>query len=132
MILSAQLLSNSDFLTGAFPAEYGNALSRVFDIKLRKGNNERNEYTIQAGLLGLDLAAEGPLNRKSGGSYLVNYRYSTLSILKKVGLDLAGNTDFQYLCFHVHMPTAKAGTFSLFGFGGLSSQYENTQKDSIE
>ncbi|HEX2533950.1 MAG TPA: carboxypeptidase regulatory-like domain-containing protein, partial [Chitinophagaceae bacterium] len=74
-ILSAQLLSNSDFLTGAFAAEYGNALSGVFDLRLRKGNNERREYTVQAGVLGLNLAAEGPFSRKYGGSYLVNYRY---------------------------------------------------------
>jgi hypothetical protein len=131
MILSAQLLSDSDFLTGAFPAEYGNALSGVFDIKLRKGNNERHEYTMQAGLLGIDLAAEGPLNRKNGGSYLVNYRYSTLSILSNLGLDLGANTDFQDLSFHLHMPTAKAGTFSLFGFGGLSSQHDEAEKDSL-
>src|SRR5438445_3710215 len=61
-ILSAQLLSNSDFLTGAFPAEYGDALSGVFDLHLRKGNNEKREYTLQAGVLGLDASAEGPLS----------------------------------------------------------------------
>src|SRR6185503_5048402 len=32
-ILSAQLLSNSDFVTGAFAPEYGNALSGVFDLR---------------------------------------------------------------------------------------------------
>ena len=78
-ILSAQLLSNSDFVTGAFAAEYGNALSGVFDLKLRKGNNERKEYTLQAGLLGLNVAAEGPIAPFYKGSYLINYRYSTLS-----------------------------------------------------
>lgn len=61
-ILSAQLLSNSDFLTGAFPSEYGDALSGVFDLHLRKGNNEKREYTLQAGVLGLDASAEGPLS----------------------------------------------------------------------
>src|SRR5688572_16118326 len=54
-ILSTQLLTNSDFLTGAFPAEYGNALSGVFDLNLRKGNNEQREYTVQAGFLGMDV-----------------------------------------------------------------------------
>src|SRR5690606_28796087 len=44
-MLSAQVLTNSDFLTGAFPAEYGNAISGVFDLKLRKGNNQKHEYT---------------------------------------------------------------------------------------
>ena len=63
-ILSAQLLSNSDFVTGAFAPEYGNALSAVFDLKLRKGNNEQAEYTAQAGVLGLNLAAEGPFSKK--------------------------------------------------------------------
>jgi hypothetical protein len=38
-ILSSQLLSNSDFVTAAFAPEYGNALSGVFDLKLRRGNN---------------------------------------------------------------------------------------------
>lgn len=59
-------------MTGAFPAEYGNALSGVFDLKLRKGNNQKREYTVQAGLLGLDVAAEGPFSKNYKGSYLIN------------------------------------------------------------
>jgi len=80
-ILSAQLLSNSDFVTAAFAAEYGNALSGVFDLKLRRGNNEKREYTLQAGILGLDAAIEGPFSKKYKGSYLIDYRYSTLTLL---------------------------------------------------
>ncbi|HMT35444.1 MAG TPA: carboxypeptidase-like regulatory domain-containing protein, partial [Chitinophagaceae bacterium] len=68
-ILSAQLLSKADFVTGAFAAEYGNALSGVFDLQLRKGNNEKKEYTAQAGILGLNLAVEGPFSKKYKGSY---------------------------------------------------------------
>ena len=86
-ILSSQLLANSDFSTGAFAAEYGNALSGVFDLRLRKGNNEKNEYTFQAGFLGTDIAAEGPLG-KNKGSYLINYRYSTLTLLSKMGVPI--------------------------------------------
>src|SRR6185436_2415862 len=62
-ILSSQLMANSDFLTGAFAAEYGNALAGVFDLNLRKGNNEKHEYTVQAGFLGMDVAAEGPFSK---------------------------------------------------------------------
>ncbi|HMQ01065.1 MAG TPA: TonB-dependent receptor, partial [Cyclobacteriaceae bacterium] len=131
MILSSQLLANSDFFTGAFPAEYGNALSGVFDLRLRKGNNERKEYTVQAGLLGLDLAAEGPFGNGKRGSYLVNYRYSTLSMLSNLGVNIGDAvTDFQDLSFNVHMPTEKAGNFSVFGFGGLSGQNFEAKKDS--
>jgi hypothetical protein len=64
-ILSSQLLSNSDFVTAAFAAEYGNALSGVFDLRLRKGNNEKREYTLQAGVLGLNAAMEGPFSKNT-------------------------------------------------------------------
>ncbi len=132
-ILSAQLLTNSDFLTGAFPAEYGNALSGVFDLKLRKGNSDRHEYTVQAGFLGLDVAAEGPMRvGKQTGSFLVNYRYSTLALLGKVGVNVGdAPTNFQDLSFNLWMPAGKAGSFSLFGMAGLSDQKNTGVADSL-
>ena len=130
-ILSSQLLSNSDFITGAFAAEYGNALSGVFDLKLRKGNNERKEYSFQAGVLGLNAAAEGPVSAFYKGSYLVNYRYSTLSLLNKVGVLADGSvTNFQDLSYNIHLPTKKVGDFTFFGFGGLSNDKFDAKKDS--
>ena len=132
-ILSAQVLTNSDFVTGAFAAEYGNALSGVFDLRLRKGNSEKHEYTIQAGVLGLDAAAEGPL-RLGGqsGSYLINYRYSTLSVLSKIGVNIGdATTNFQDLSFNFWMPAGKAGVFTLFGMGGLSDQTQRSEADSL-
>jgi hypothetical protein len=132
-ILSAQLLGNSDFMTAAFPAEYGNSIGGVFDLKLRKGNNEKQENTLQAGFLGLDAATEGPFKKGYGGSYLVNYRYSTLSLLTNMGvITIDGVTDFQDLSYNVFLPTKKAGNFSLFGFAGLSSQKYDAVKDSTE
>jgi hypothetical protein len=132
-ILSAQLLSNSDFVTGAFASEYGNALSGVFDLKLRKGNNEKREYTLQAGVLGLNAAAEGPIMPFYKGSYLVNYRYSTLGLLDKMGVvKLNGSTVFQDLSYNVYLPTKRMGTFSFFGFGGLSSDRQVAKKDSVK
>lgn len=132
-ILSAQLLTNSDFLTGAFPAEYGNATSGVFDLKMRKGNSEKREFTLQAGVLGLDAAAEGPFkvgNRT--GSFLVNYRYSTLSVISKLGVNIGDAvTNFQDLSFNVWLPAGKAGTFTLFGLGGLSDQTYKGTPDSL-
>lgn len=132
-ILSTQLLSNSDFITGAFPAEYGNALAGVFDLNLRKGNNEKNEYTVQASFLGTDVAAEGPFSKNYRGSYLISYRYSTLSILDKVGVNVGDAvTNFQDLSYHIYLPTNSIGNFSLFGFGGLSDQNQNAERDSTQ
>jgi outer membrane receptor protein involved in Fe transport len=133
-ILSSQLLANSDFVTSAFAAEYGNALSGVFDLKLRRGNNEKSEYTLQAGLLGLDAAMEGPFSKKYKGSYLIDYRYSTLELLNKLGVLKADGsvTKFQDLSYNIYLPTNKLGTFALFGFGGLSSENRDPEKDSAK
>jgi hypothetical protein len=135
-IISAQLLANSDFMTGAFPAEYGNALSGVFDINLRRGNNQRREWTAQASVVGLDLAAEGPFSRRGAAtqraSFLANYRYSTLSVLSGLGLPLPGGVlIFQDLSFNLTFPTKKLGVFSLFGIGGLSAQRQLPVRDSL-
>ncbi|MBA2611970.1 MAG: TonB-dependent receptor [Bacteroidetes bacterium] len=132
-ILSSQLLNNSDFSTGAFAAEYGNALSGVFDLKLRKGNNQKREYTFQLGVLGADIAAEGPFKKGYDGSYLINYRYSTLSVLGKIGVPLGDAiTNFQDLSFNISLPTKKVGAFSIFGFGGISDQTSYAKKDSLK
>ncbi len=132
-ILSSQLLNNSDFSTGAFAAEYGNALSGVFDLKLRKGNNQKREYTVQLGVLGADVAAEGPFKKGYDGSYLINYRYSTLSVLGKIGVPLGDAiTNFQDLSFNIYLPTKKVGAFSMFGFGGISDQTSYAKKDSLK
>jgi len=130
-ILSAQLLANSDFLTGAFPAEYGNALSGVFDLRLRRGNNQKAERTVQVGVLGIDVSGEGPFSRRYKGSYLFNYRYSTLGLLSRIGVNIGSAvTVFQDFSFNVYLPTTKVGTLTLFGFGGLSSQNTDAVRDS--
>lgn len=132
-ILSSQLLANSDFVTAAFAAEYGNARSGVFDLKLRKGNNEKKEYAVQAGVLGINLAAEGPFSKNYKGSYLVNFRYSTLELLNKMGvLPDNASSNFQDLSYNIYLPTRKAGTFSFFGFGGLSKDVNKTKLDSTK
>src|SRR5688500_18788695 len=128
-ILSPNVVESSDFLTGAFPAQYGNALSGIFDIRLRNGNNERDEYAIQAGLLGIEFSAEGTFSEAHKSSYLVNYRYSTLSVMDKFGFDLneAGQyKDYQDLAFKINRQISPAGNFSIFGVGGKSESDKNS------
>jgi hypothetical protein len=121
-ILSNNILANSRFLTGAFPAEYGNATAGVFDIRLKAGNSYQHEHTIQAGILGLDFASEGPIGQKGKSSYVANYRYATLDLLQKIGLNIGGSVIPQYqdFTFKLNLPTQKAGTFSVFGIAGTS------------
>ena len=133
-ILSSNMLGTSDFYTGAFPAEYGNSLSGVFDINLRNGNNQTNEYTFQAGVLGVDISAEGPFKKGDDASFLFNYRYSTLSILNNLNIQVSENAlpNYQDLSFKLNFPTEKAGVFSIWGIGGLSDVEEEYLPISIE
>jgi len=133
-MLSTNAMGTSDFFAGAFPAEFGNALSGVFDIKLRNGNNNTTEAAVQLGLLGLNTAVEGPLKKGYDGSFLINYRYSTLGIIENLGIIESGSgaPNFQDLSFKVRLPTKKAGTFSLFGLGGdfiSEDDYENVGEE---
>jgi hypothetical protein len=129
-IFSSQLLANSDFMTGAFPAEYGNALSGVFDMKLRNGNSDRREWTVQTGLMGLDFAAEGPFSQTGNASYLVNYRYSTIGLLTDLNaIDTEQELNYQDLSFKLNFPTRNAGTFSLWGIGSSDRPVETEEPD---
>ena len=122
-MLNNNLLSNSDFFTSAFPAEYGNAMSGVFDLKMRSGNNEKREYVGQVGFNGYEFGAEGPFKKGKKGSYLINYRYSTLGLLNAMGISFGAGTaipQYQDLTFKIDLPGTKWGRFTLIGLGGLS------------
>ncbi|TAG53219.1 MAG: TonB-dependent receptor [Cytophagales bacterium] len=128
--MSSQMLANSDFFTGAFPAEFNNALSGVFDISMRKGNNEKREHTFQAGIIGLDASSEGPFKKGKKSSYLFNYRYSTLSLLAPLLPEGANTIKYQDLSFKLNFPTKKAGTFSVWGIGLIDGANNKAKTDS--
>ncbi|MBP5982441.1 MAG: TonB-dependent receptor [Fluviicola sp.] len=121
-IINNKSLSNSDFFMSAFPAEYGNSLSGVFDLKLRSGNNNRHEFTGQFGFLGTEVLAEGPLSKKSRASYLIMGRYSTLSLFQFAGIRIGTDAVPIYGdgAFKFTFPTKNGGQLSFWGLGGKS------------
>ena len=123
-MLNNNTLAKSDFLTGAFPSMYGNATAAVFDLNLREGNSEKSEFVGQIGYNGLELGAEGPLKKGSKASYLVNYRYSTLGLLKNVGVSAgtgAATPLYQDLNMKVVLPFKDNSKLSFFGLFGYST-----------
>lgn len=134
-ILNNNTLADSDFLTGAFPAEYGNALAGAFDLKMRNGNNETREYTGQVGFNGFELGAEGPFSKESNASYMANYRYSTLGVFKALGISFGVGSVPQYqdLTFKLDFPGLKLGRFSMFGIGGTSwIEFLESERDTTD
>jgi hypothetical protein len=122
-ILNNKFLTNSDFFTGAFPAEYGNGIAGVFDLKMRNGNDEKHEFSGQLGFLGTELTAEGPISRESRASYLAMYRYSTLQLFGFLGINVGTDAIPQYQdgAFRVNLPQKNGATLSIWGVGGLST-----------
>lgn len=122
--LNTNLLKNSDFLTSAFPAEYGNATAGVFDVGFRNGNNEKLEFTAQLNSFsGLELMAEGPLSNKKNNSFLISYRYSFIQMADLLGIPIGTNAtpNYQDISFKLNFNTKKFGQISLFGIGGKSN-----------
>lgn len=121
--LNNTMLAASDFHTGAFTPEFGDALSGVYDLRLRNGNNEKIECMAGIGLLGLETTLEGPFKKGYGGSFLVNYRYSTAGLISQLGLvdNLNGVLSFQDATYKLVFPTQNLGNFTVFGLAGWSS-----------
>ena len=132
--LSSQVMDNTDFLTGAMPATYDNAISGVFDLTMRNGHNKKAEHQVQVGIIGIDLATEGPFSEKNKASYLLNYRYSTLGLVQSLLPDDAGKINYQDLSFKMTFPSLKKGTFEWWGLGlhdfsGQEPQYDRGRAD---
>jgi hypothetical protein len=122
--LNPNMIGASDFLTGAFPAEYGNALAGVFDVNLRRGNRERHERMFQLGAFsGLEGLLEGPFRKSAGGSYVVAYRHSFVEAANAAGLAVgtAALPRYRDLTFNVDFGQTRWGRFSVFGIAGASS-----------
>jgi Carboxypeptidase regulatory-like domain/TonB-dependent Receptor Plug Domain len=129
-MLSSSTIGASDFYSGAFPAEFGNATSGVLDLNYRNGNKNKNEYAFMIGSLGLEGAAEGAFKKGGKSSYLVNYRYSTLGLIGSfVGLS-SEVPRYQDINFKLNFPTKHAGTFSLFGLLGFNNTERKAKEDS--
>lgn len=130
-IISAQMLGKSDFVYGAFAPNYGNSLGGIFDMQLKKGNQRKRNYTVQASLIGIDLASEGPFSKNNRATYAVNYRYSFTGLLTNMGVDFGGESiGFQDLSFNVDLPFKNGSELSLFALGGLN--FNNFDAMSLE
>jgi hypothetical protein len=122
-VLNNKILGNSDFFMSAFPAEYGNSTSGVFDLKLQNGNNNQHEFTGQFGLFGTEVLAEGPMSKNGNSSYLVMGRYSSLALFQKLGVTIGTDAVPVYGdgAFKFNWKLKKGGQLSWWGMGGKSN-----------
>ena len=123
--LHTNLLSNSDYYTSAAPAEMGNTMGGVMDLRLRPGNNAKYEHSVKLATLGLEATSEGPLSRKNGSSYIVSYRYGLTKLLNDIGVGVmdGDQADYHDLLFKLNFPLDNSSTLSLWGLGAWDKTY---------
>jgi hypothetical protein len=106
-----------NFLTGAFPAEYGGRLSSVLDVTVRPGRRDRVSVRGEVSLLATKLLAEGPIGR-GGASWLLGARRTYADVV-------AGALTSETFPYHfwdavgkLSVPVGRAATLSATGYVG--------------
>ncbi len=95
-ILNVDFVQSVDFISGAFPASKGNALSSVLNFTFVDGNRDKMKYRATVGASDLGLTIDGPAGKDA--SMLVSVRRSYLKFLFNI-LELPffpNYTDFQF------------------------------------
>lgn len=133
-ILNPSMMDNSDLFLGSKPAEYGNSAGAVFDVALKKGNEEKFEGMAQiSGATGGQFMMEGPLSKKKNGSFSAAFRYGLFNFAG-MGLENLANKDASYENFQsspsfwdytikFDLPKNKAGEFSFWTIGGIAKEF---------
>lgn len=127
-------IANSDYFTGAAPAEYGNALGGVMDLQLRPGRNDGYEHSVKLSTLGLDLTSEGALSKKAGSSYIVGYRYGLTNLSNALGLGIldGDQAEYQDLTLKLNFPLSSTTTLSAWGHFSKSKDFMDWTDDYME
>jgi len=71
-IINPSLLRGVDFMTGGFPAKYGDKMSSVFEMSLSDGNKEIYNIDMNANVAGFGTMIDGPL--PGNGSMIFSLR----------------------------------------------------------
>jgi len=123
LLLSGQVLDNTTFYNSAFPVTYSNSIGGIVNLDLNQGSEQKYNHRFKIGLIGIDIGSKGPIVKSSGKSnYLVNYRYSTLGLLSKMGIDLGDEAiNFQDFVFNIEQSLSNKFNLKVYGFWGKSS-----------
>lgn len=133
LMLSGASLASADFISGNYPAEYGQALAGVIDMQLAEGNVHEHQYELSAGLMGFTAMAQGPLSKSIRSSYLFNYRYSNLHLLQAAGLGVIGSNvppKYQDFSINLKLATPRMGYLNLWFLGGQSKAGFKAERDT--
>lgn len=128
-LINVNFIREVDFFTGAFPANRGNTLSSVMDIKQKSGRDDRLGINATVSSSDVGLTLEGPIGNKT--TFLASARRSYLQFLfSAIGLPfLPTYNDFQ---FKTRTKFDKKNELTVIGLGAIDQFRLNLEADSTE
>ena len=137
-LIGLELVQNTQLLIGGFPAEYGEKMSGVFDLKTRSPNTEQFAANFGVDLINATATLEGPLSERGG--WLLSARRGYIDLILAL-MDIDEDYKPQYADvygkFTYQVTQADRVTFNgLYGWdknrirlddvdNNLDSQYDN-------
>ncbi|MCH8554808.1 MAG: TonB-dependent receptor [Schleiferiaceae bacterium] len=115
-MINVNFIREVDFYTGAFPAERGNTLSSLMEIKLKEGNPDKIAGIFQVSASDVGLTLDGPLGPKT--TFLASARRSYLQFLFSV-LELPFLPTYNDFQFKVKHKFSDKSQLTLLGLGAL-------------
>jgi len=133
-ILNVNFIREVDFYTGAFPANRGNALSSIMELKLIEGNDEEISGSFSLGSSDAGLTLNTPLSKKS--SLLLSVRRSYLQFLFKA-LKLPFLPTYNDMQFKYTFKPNKKNQFNFLGIATiddftLNKDINNDEEDTMQ
>ena len=128
-MLNVDFINEVDFYSGAFPANRGNSLSSVLDIKFKDGRTDKAGLSFALGATDLAATFDGPVGKNS--TLIASYRRSYLQFLF-AALELPflpTYNDFQFK--YKYKPDNKQ-EFTLLGLGAYDNVVLNTAANQTE
>jgi hypothetical protein len=122
-IINPDFVREINFYTGAFPADRGNALSSVMEIRQKDGSKDRVHTKLSVGASDAALTIDGPVGKKS--TFIVSARQSYLQFLfAAIGLPfLPTYNDFQV---KYKIQIDPKNEISFIGIGAIDDMVLNT------
>ena len=128
-IINVDFIREVNFYSGAFPANRGNALSSVLELKQVDGNKDKLKFKGSVGASDLALTLDGPIGENT--SYIMSARRSYLQFLFSViGLPfLPTYNDFQ---FKTKTKINEKNEITVLGLGAIDQFALNLKANETE
>lgn len=128
-MINVDFIREVDFISGAFPANRGNALSSVMNIKLIDGRDDRPGATFTVGASEVAAAFETPLKDK--GNLIFAVRTSYLQLLFKA-LQLPFLPTYNDFQFKTKLKLNARNELTILGLGALDNLELNLDANETE